>query len=429
MAQHQCDRRSLLAATAAAAVGPRGAAAQGTGQGTSQGAASPRAGIDTVLRQAVEAGDVPGVVAMAATERGVFYEGAFGTRNLSTQVPMTVDTVFRIASMTKAVTSVAAMQLVEQGRLQLDSPVPDIDPALSSPQVLEGFDASGAPRLRPARQRITLRHLLTHTAGFGYEQWDANLARYVPATGMPSTSTGRVASLRMPLVFEPGERWEYGINIDWVGRVVEETSGKALDAYFRDHIFGPLGMRETGYVTTPEQRARQTNFHQRQADGSLQAQPLETPFTPEFWPGGGGLYSTASDYMTFLQALLHEGSHNGARILRPETVALMNRNHIGAIEAGILKTTNPARSTDVDFFPRQSLKWGLAYMLNAEQGPNGRSAGSLTWAGLYNTHYWIDPTRRVAAVIMTQILPFGDERMMRTYGRYERAVYDLLRAA
>jgi CubicO group peptidase (beta-lactamase class C family) len=426
MTGHQCDRRGLLAAAAAAVTplatgGPRHAAAQG--------AATPRAGIDAALRGAVEAGDVPGVVAMAATERGVFYEGAFGARNLSTGTPMTADTVFRIASMTKAITSVAAMQLVEQGRLQLESPVPDIDAALSSPQVLEGFDASGAPRLRPARQRITLRHLLTHTAGFGYEQWDANLARYVPATGMPSTSTGRVASLRMPLVFEPGERWEYGINIDWVGRIVEETSGKTLDAYFRDHILGPLGMTDTGYVTTPEGRARQTSYHQRQADGALQVQPLETPFTPEFWPGGGGLYSTASDYMTFLQALLHEGSFNGAQILRPETVALMSRNHIGATEAGILKTTTPPRSTDIDFFPGQSLKWGLATMINVAQGPNGRGAGSLTWAGILNTHYWIDPARRVAAVIMTQILPFGDERMMRTYGRYERAVYDMLRAA
>ncbi|MFC7540047.1 serine hydrolase domain-containing protein [Siccirubricoccus deserti] len=160
--------------------------------------------IDAALRQPIDAREVPGVVAMAATERGVFYEGAFGTRNSATGPAMTLDTVFRIASMTKAVTSVAAMQLVEQGRLKLDDPVPDIDPALSAPQVLEGFDAAGAPRLRPARRKITLRHLLTHTAGFSYEQWNANTARYVKATGMPSTGTGRVASLRMPLAFEPG---------------------------------------------------------------------------------------------------------------------------------------------------------------------------------------------------------------------------------
>jgi methyl acetate hydrolase len=188
-------------------------------------------------------------------------------------------------------------------------------------------------------------------------------------------------------------------------------------------------MRDTGFATTPEQRARQASVHQRRADGSLEAQPLETPFTPEFWAGGGGLYSTAADYMTFLQALLHDGTFNGARILRPETVALMGRNQIGGIEAGILTTTNPQRSVDVDFFPGASLKWGLAYMINAQAGHNGRSPGSLTWAGLFNTHYWIDPTRRVTGMIMTQILPFGDPKAMALYGQFERAVYDYLRSA
>ena len=391
--------------------------------------AATQPGIDAVLRRAVDAREVPGVVAMAATDKGVFYEGAFGTRDVVKGPAMTLDTVFRIASMTKAVTSVAALQLVEQGRLTLDGPVPDIDPALSAPQVLEGFDPSGTPRLRPARRPITLRHLLTHTAGFSYERWDADTVRYVKASGMPPTSTGKIASLRLPLVFDPGERWEYGINIDWVGLLVEAASGQKLDAYVQQHILGPLGMKDTGFATTPEQRARQASVHQRQADGSLQPQPLETPFTPEFWAGGGGLYSTAPDYMVFLQALLHDGAFHGARILRPETVARMGQNQIGAIEAGILKTTAPASSTDVDFFPGASLKWGLATMINMQPGPNGRSAGTLTWAGLFNTHYWIDPARHVAAVIMTQILPFGDPPAKRRYGQFERAIYDSLKAA
>ncbi|MDO9714128.1 serine hydrolase domain-containing protein [Paracraurococcus lichenis] len=433
MSQEHHSRRGLLkSAVAASTFGTIAMATPGdafaAGPGT-DGMAGLRAGIDTVLRRAVDAREVPGVVAMAATDRGVFYEGTFGTRNLASGPMMTPDTVFRIASMTKAVTSVAAMQLVEQGKLRLDDPVPNIDPALGTPQVLEGFDASGAPRLRAARRPITLKHLLTHTAGFSYEQWDANTTRYVKATGMPSTSTGKIASLRMPLAFDPGERWEYGVNIDWVGLLVEAASGQKLDAYFREHIFGPLGMKDTGFATTPEQRARQVSVHQRQADGSLEPQPLETQFTPEFWAGGGGLYSTATDYMAFLQALLHEGSFNGARILRPETVALMGRNHVGDIEAGILKTTNPQRSVDVDFFPGASLKWGLGYMINAQAGPNGRSAGSLTWAGIFNTHYWIDPVRRVTGLIMTQVLPFGDPQTMTLYGQFERAVYDYLRAA
>jgi CubicO group peptidase (beta-lactamase class C family) len=380
--------------------------------------------IDMVLLQAVAAGEVPGVVAMAASDRGITYEGAFGRRDLAGGTAMTQDTVFRIASMTKTVTSVAALQLVEQGRLSLDGALPDIDAALNAPLVLEGFDAAGAPILRPARNRITLRHLLTHTAGFSYEAWNANTLRYVTASGMPSTSTGRLAALRMPLAFEPGERWHYGINIEWVGRVIEAVSGMTLDAYLREHVAGPLGMDDTGYVASPAQRARLASVHQRGADGVLTPQPLETPSTPEFWPGGGGLLSTASDYLTFLRMLLHGGALAGVRILREETVAQMGRNHIGALAAGILTTTTPSRSNDVDLFPGSDLRWGLGGMINLQQGPNGRSAGTLSWGGIYNSYFWIDPARRLTGVIMTQILPFGDARALALYGAFERRVYE-----
>jgi CubicO group peptidase (beta-lactamase class C family) len=302
------SRRDVLKGTvtlaAAVSVGidtvarPRRAVAQ-------ERVARPRARIDEVLRQAADAREVPGVVAMAATDKGLLYEGAFGTRDLGKGPVMTLDTVFRIASMTKAVTCVAAMQLVEQGKLTLDEPVPNIDPALGAPQVLEGFDAADVPRLRPAKRPITLRHLLTHTAGFSYEVWDPNTVRYVKISGMPSMASGKVAALRMPLAFDPGDKWEYGVNIDWVGRLIETLSEQPLDVYFRDKIFAPLGMQDSGYVISAEQRARQASVHQRQADGGLVPQPLETPSTPEFWPGGGGLYSTGRDYLTFLQMLLH----------------------------------------------------------------------------------------------------------------------------
>jgi len=346
-----------------------------------ESATLPRARIDGVLRQAVEAKEVPGVVAMAATDKGLLYEGAFGTRVLDNGPAMTLDTVFRIASMTKAITSVAAMQLVEQGKLRLDDPVPNIDPTLGSPQVLEGFDAAGAPRLRPAKRPITLRHLLTHTAGFSYEVWDANTVRYVKTSGMPALGSGKVAALRLPLVFDPGDKWEYGINIDWVGRLVEAISGQTLDAYFRDKIFTPLGMQDSGYITSEEQRARQARVHQRQADGTLVPQPLETPSTPEFWPGGGGLYATGPDYLTFLQMLLHGGSLNGVQLLRPETVARMGQNHIGNIPAGILKTENPARSNDVDFFPggRGQMGAGLHAQHAARAERPERRHGELGW--------------------------------------------------
>ena len=411
---------AIAAATAVGHVAPNRARAQ---------TPASRAGIDAVLKRAVDAKEVPGVVAMVATDKGLFYEGAFGARELGRGPDMTLDSVFRIASMTKAITSVAAMQLVEQGKLKLEEPVPNIDAALGSPQVLDGFDASGAPRLRPSKRPVTLRHLLTHTAGFCYEQWDANMVKYVKATGMPSTATGKVASIRMPLVFEPGEKWEYGINIDWVGRLVESVSGQTLDAYFRDKIFAPLGMKDSTYVTSDEQRARQARVHQRQPDGTLVAQPLETPFTPEFWSGGGPLYSTGRDYLTLLQALMHGGNHNGTRILKPETIALMGKNHTGDIQAGILKTTNPARSNDVDLFPGAPIRWGLGYMLNMQAGPHGRSAGTVSWGGIFNTYYWLDPAKRVTGLIMTQILPFADTPTLKLYGQYERSVYDALKMA
>jgi len=419
------SRRDVLrGAAAVAAVSvvhaatPRGAHAQGN-------AVQARARVDAGLRQAVDAREVPGVVAMAATDKGLLYEGAVGVRALDQSAPMSLDTVFRIASMTKAITSVAAMQLVEQGKLKLEEPVPNIDPALGSLQVLEGFDAAGAPTLRPARRPITLRHLLTHTAGFSYDIWNANTGRYVKAAGLPARATAKVASVRTPLSFDPGDKWEYGVNIDWVGRLVEATSGQTLDAYFRDKIFAPLGMKDSGYVTSAEQRARQARVHVRQADGTLVPQPLEAPAVAgEFWSGGGPLYSTARDYLTFLQMLLHGGSFNGARLLREETVALMGRNHTGAIPAGVLRTAMPGLSNDVDFFPGAEIRWGLGYMLNVQPGPNGRSAGTVSWGGIFNTYYWLDPAKKVTALLMTQILPFADQRVLKLYGQFERAVYD-----
>jgi CubicO group peptidase (beta-lactamase class C family) len=409
---------------AAAAVGATACASTDRGK-----AAQARAQIDGVLRQAVDAKEVPGVVAMAATDTGLLYEGAFGVRAAGESAPMTLDTVFRIASMTKAITSVAAMQLVEQGRLKLEEPVPGIDPALASPQVLEGFDAGGAPRLRPARRPITLRQLLTHTAGFSYDIWDANTGRYVKTAGLPGRATGQVASIRTPLSFDPGDRWEYGVNTDWVGRLVEATSGQGLDVYFREKIFAPLGMKDSGYVVSAEQRARQARVHQRQADGGLVVQPWETPPTnPQFWSGGGPLYSTAPDYLAFLQMLMFGGARNGTRLLRPETVADMNRNHTGNIPAGIMKTSIPTLSNDVNLFPGAEIRWGLGYMLNMQPGPNGRSAGTVGWGGIFNTYYWLDPSRRVTGFIMTQILPFADPRVLALYGRFERSVYEAAKA-
>ncbi len=353
--------------------------------------------IDRALRQAVAAGDVPGVVAVAADAQGVVYEGAFGLRHLGDGPAMTLDTVFWIASMTKAVTSVAALQLVERGLLELDAPIGALLPGLAAPQVLEGFDAEGAPRLRPARRPITLRHLLTHTAGFGYDIWNAEINRYMAATGLPPTGSGRLAALAAPLLFDPGERWNYGINTDWVGRAVEAASGRALDVYFRERIFGPLGMTETGHVPRPEQRARRAAMHQRVADGGLAPVAFALPEAPEFFSGSGGLYSTAGDYLRFARMILGRGRLDGAELLRPETVDLMATNQIGPLTVGAMTSALPERSNRVELFPGMVKRWGLGFMITTADAPPGRAAGSLTWAGLGNTYYWIDPGGRSRA--------------------------------
>jgi methyl acetate hydrolase len=384
---------------------------------------STKADVDRVLRGAVEASEVPGVVALAADDRGVAYEGAFGRRDLVHGPEMTPDTVFWVASMTKAVTSVAAMQLVEQGELDLDRPLGGLLPELASPQVLDGFDATGAPRLRPAKRPITLRHLLTHTAGFSYDIWNAEIGRCMEHAGLPGIISCRNDALRTPLVFDPGERWEYGINIDWVGKAIEKVSGKDLETYFRERIFAPLGMSETGFVIRPEQRRRLASMHARHPDGALTPIPFEVPQEPEFFMGGGGLYSTGRDYLTFLQMLLHEGRLDGVQVLRPETVAQMTRNQIGELTVGVLRTAIPEHSNDAEFFPGMVKKWGLGFLINTEDAPTGRRAGSLAWGGLANTYYWIVPTRRLVGVILTQILPFADAKVLDLFARFEGAVY------
>jgi methyl acetate hydrolase len=381
--------------------------------------------IDSMLRAATRAGEVPGVVALAATANGIVYEGIFGQRRLHEAPAMTRDTVFRIASMVKLITSVAALQLVEQEKLSLDAPVPDIDPALGSPQVLDGFDARGIPQLRAPHRPISLRHLLTHTSGLSYRLWDAKAARYGKSLDLLAPEE-RSRAPRTPLMFDPGERWQYGPSIDWVGRIVESISGEPLDAYFRKHILDPLGMNDTAVVISPQQRLREASVHRRGQNGSLAPQPLERQSERQSFSGGGGIYSSGPDYLTLIRMLLQGGALDGVRILRPDTVALMGQNQIGKIEAGVLKTTTPALSNDVDFFPGISLKWGLGHMINMQPIPDGRSAGSMTWGGLLNTYYWIDPGRRIAAVFMTQVLPFADKRALQIYRQFERGVYAVL---
>jgi len=379
--------------------------------------------IDEVLQKAAQSNDVPGVVGVAATNTGVMYEGAFGKRDLTKDQPMTLDTVVWIASMTKALTAAAAMQLVERGKIRLEQAASEWVPQLAAPQVLEGFDAASKPRLRPARRPISIRHLLTHTAGFGYEFWSPLIAQYQTATSTPAIITCENAALNTPLLFDPGERFEYGISIDWVGKIVEAVSGQPIGQYLQENIFAPLGMKDTAFRITPPMRARLAPIHQRGEDGSLQPTSVEIPQEPEFQMGGGGLYGTAKDYLAFTQMILHRGTYNGNQVLKPETIGLMSQNQIGPIDVGELKTAAPGLSNDVKLYPGMPLKWGLSFLINTAQTPEGRATGSLAWAGLANTFFWIDPKTQVTGVFLTQILPFFDRKTIQLFSDFETAVY------
>jgi methyl acetate hydrolase len=376
--------------------------------------------IASILRRAAESGDVPGVVAAAADVNGLIFEGGFGTRDLATGDPMTADTVVWIASMTKAVTAACAMQLVEQGKLSLDGDVAAVLPELARVQVLQGFDADGKPRLRAPKRPMTLRHLLTHTSGFAYDIWNQDIGHYMKATGTPGILACTNAALSLPLVFDPGDRWEYGISIDWAGKAVEAVSGLTLDRYMHDNLLAPLGMTDTAFKIGEAQRKRLARIHARTQDG-LVSTDTELPQDPEFHMGGGGLYSTVGDYLKFAQMILHGGTLNGVQVLRPETVAAMSQNAMGNLVCNPMKTTAPGSSHDVDFIA--GMKWGLSFLINPQALPTGRSAGSLAWAGLANSYYWIDPVRQVAGVYATQILPFFDPKAVRTFEAFETAVY------
>jgi CubicO group peptidase (beta-lactamase class C family) len=382
-----------------------------------------KAQIDQILRQQCEAKEIPGVVAFAATGNEVIYQGAFGKRDLSKDDPMTADSVFWIASMTKAITSAAAMQLVEQGKLSLDEPIGKLLPDLASPQVLEGFDASGEPKLRAASKPITLRHLMTHTAGFAYDMWNGDIGKYMEKTATPGIISCLNAALKTPLASDPGTRWEYGINIDFVGKAVEAASGKRLDAYLRENMFAPLGMNDTGFEITDSMRQRLVGMHARGEDGSLAPIPFELEQAPEFHMGGGGLYGTAADYIKFTQMILNKGRGNGNQVLKPETIALMGQNHIGELSMGKMTTVAPAYTNDVDLYPDIVKKWGLSFLINTAKTAEGRSAGSLAWAGLANTYFWIDPARNVSGVILMQLLPFADSKALEAFAGFERGVY------
>ena len=383
--------------------------------------------IDAILSEAAADGAVPGVVAGVTSAEDDLYLDGFGERVLGGGQAMTPDTVGWIASMTKALTGAAAMQLVERGRLDLDAPAAGVVPYLDEVPVLEGFDGDGKPRTRPRRGAITLRHLLTHTAGFSYEIWSDAIVRYQEATGTPGIITCEEAALTTPLLFDPGEKWDYGINIDWAGKMVEAVSGQKLGEYLSENLLGPLGMTDTAFRITDTMRARLARIHQRAEDGTLEPQlELEISQDPEFELGGGGLYGTVGDYLRFIRMILNRGRADGEQVLKPETVDMMSRNQMGNLLVGPLETAIPTLSNNAEFFPGMAKSWGLTFMINNEQAPTGRSAGSLGWAGLANSYFWIDPAKGIGGAYLTQVFPLVDEKSFPLYMAFEQATYEAL---
>lgn len=373
---------------------------------------------------------VPGVVAMATDRRVNTYEGAAGERVVGAGPPMTTDTVFAIFSTTKAITGTAVMQCVEEGKLDLDAPASTYAPDIDKLQVIDGFADDGSPRLRPPKRPITTRMLMLHTAGFGYDFFNETYNRLAKEQGQPSVITASKRAVMTPLLFDPGDRWEYGSNIDWCGQVVEGIRGKRLGEVFEERVFGPLDMTETAFTLTPSMKARVAPIHQRQADGSLK--PLIDfflPQDPEVHMGGHGLYATVGDYMKFIRMWLNDGAGPHGRVLKAETVEAACRNGLQNQKVVMLPGVNPSLSNDAEFFPGLKKSWSYTFMVNDEDAPTGRPAGSIGWAGLANLYYWIDRRNGIGGFWATQIFPFADATSFLGYMDFESATYATLKTA
>jgi methyl acetate hydrolase len=379
--------------------------------------------------QSVTAGEprVPGVVAGVTNADGVVYLGSSGVRDLRTGTEMTTDTVFEIFSTSKAITGVAALQLVEEGALDLDAPAKQYAPGLADTQVLDGFDDAGNPILRPPVRDITAKHLLLHTAGFAYDFFNEKYNRLATDHGQPSVITASRRALQSPLLFDPGDQWEYGSNIDWLGQVVEGITGKRLGEVMAERIFRPLGMVDSGFTMSDAMASRVATMHERAADGSLVGTDFRLP-DPEVHMGGHGLYSTVSDYLAFIRMWLNNGAaDSGEQVLRPETVDMALQNHLGELKVKGLPGVIPSLSNYAEFFPGMSKSWAYTFMVNDTDAPTGRPAGSVAWAGLPNLYYWIDRATGIGGYWATEFFPFADPTSVGGYLDFEKATYDALR--
>jgi methyl acetate hydrolase len=388
-----------------------------------------RQAADAILHRTVgSAGGAPGVVAMATDRKANFYEGAAGRRELGKDQPMTTDSVMAIFSTTKALTGTCVMQLVEEGKIRLEDAAKKYVPEIAEIQVLDGFDSAGQPKTRAPKRDITVGDLILHTAGFCYEFFSHDDLKYRGAKGVPTVVSSSFASIRTVLLHDPGERWTYGVNIDWLGRIVEQQRGKRLGEVMKERVFDPLGMVDIGFTMSESMKARRATIHDRAMDGKLTPLPdLVLPQPPEMDMGGHGLYASVGEYMKFIRMMLGDGAGPNGRVLKAETVAQMCQNGLGSLKSGGWTTSIPSLSNEGEFFPGLPKSWAYTFQVNDEPTPSGRPAGSLMWAGLANLFYWIDRKNGVGGFWGSQILPFQDVASYPGFVDFETAVYQHLR--
>jgi CubicO group peptidase (beta-lactamase class C family) len=377
-------------------------------------------GLQEVLDRAVAAEDVPFAVGMTGNAVGVTWQGAAGETAPGRKAA--ADTVFRIFSMTKAIGSTAAMILIDRGEMDFDTPVEEVLPEFAEMRVLEGWDG-GTPKLRKPKVKATARHLATHTSGLEYEFWNPAPGEYMAKTGHVTILSGTRASMFYPMLSDPGTRWGYGPSIDWLGLMVEKLSGQRIDAFLKANLFGPLGMTDTDVEVRPHMAPRLAGVKARGEDGHFADFDLAPPSHPEVYGMGHALYSTPADYMRFLRMFLNKGALDGNRVLSEGAVARMLANHMGPLTFHRMVTAAPPITADFDPFPGTVRTHSYGFMRNEADIPGMRRAGSQSWAGVLNTHYWFDPASDLDAVIMTQTLPFVEPRFMQTYEAFERAAY------
>ena len=364
--------------------------------------------IDELLKDGIKSGNIPGVVAVAANSDGIIYQEAVGKSNIAKDINITTESLFHIASMTKPITTVAVLQLVEQGKVNLDGAAADYLPHLVNVMVLEGYDKDGQPILKKPRTVMTVRNLLNHTSGYVYGVWHKHISTYLLENNISNSNQSGNGFLTVPLAFDPGAKWEYGIGLDWAGVLIETVSGQSLEEYFKQHILEPLQMNNTQFQLTKEQQSRLVIHYARSENGELIE--AQTHSTLPFFSGGGGLMSTPADYIRFLRAILGGGVLEGKRILSERMIDEMAENQIGDL--------------DIDYLmPGHDPEFGLGFLINSKPIKARRAAGSLTWWGVYNTNFWIDRDNDICGVLFTQMSPDGDTAVNLLYKNFEKSVY------